>query len=765
MKSLLTGLWKAVALAALGIAVPAGAQVRTELADGWEFIRQDMANTWEVFRPVKAGKPESVPLWKPVSVPHCYNAHDGVAPDVNYYQGPAWYRRWLKIQNPYPNGHTLLVFEGCGPKTQVYVGSQLVGSHVGSYDLWTVDITSCGSGELPLAIRCDNSRDVEMLPSDMSDFCLYGGICRQVWLVYQPEHYLSDVRIDVKDDQIIIDDSVPLQVEIIAPDGKTVFRGDNSKPVRVRHPHRWDVDSPQLYTVRLNYGEQHLEKQIGFRTFEFRDHGPFFLNGRRLLLNGTHRHEDHSGVGAAMSKEQVLREFLLIKQMGANFIRLGHYPQSDYVLHLCDSLGLLVWEEIPWCRGGVGGSGYQQQAREQLETMISRHRHHPSIILWGLGNENDWPGDFSTVLDTVAVRRLMTELNAEAHQLDDSRMTVIRRCDFCADIVDVYSPSIWAGWYSRRFTDYAQMELQAIGRYPRFLHAEWGGDSHAGRHAETGFDIEAGDRNGDWSESYIVRLFDWHLKEQAKMPLLTGSAFWTFKDFCTPLRPENPIPYVNQKGVCQRDGTPKESYYVVQSYWSRQPMLHIYGHSWPVRWGKEGEPREVLVYSNQPEVELFLNGVSQGRRQRHIDDYPAQGFHWNLSFRKGTNTLKAVAGNLEDEIVFEYQTETWRKPAGIVLTQTGGNKIEAQLCDSQGIRCLDATDWITFSIAGDGELLINQGTATGSQRIQAANGRAAIQLKNITGDCVVSAKSPGLPSAFLYVKEEKADAAKTDHLQ
>ena len=309
----------------------------------------------------------------------------------------------------------------------------------------------------------------------MSDFCLYGGICRQVWLVYQPEHYLSDVRIDVKGDHIIIDDSVPLQVEIIAPDGKTVFRGDNSKPVRVRHPHRWDVDSPQLYTVRLNYGEQHLEKQIGFRTFEFRDHGPFFLNGRRLLLNGTHRHEDHSGVGAAMSKEQVLREFLLIKQMGANFIRLGHYPQSDYVLHLCDSLGLLVWEEIPWCRGGVGGSGYQQQAREQLKTMISRHRHHPSIILWGLGNENDWPGDFSTVLDTVAVRRLMTELNAEAHQLDDSRMTVIRRCDFCADIVDVYSPSIWAGWYSRRFTDYAQMELQAIGRYPRFLHAEWGG--------------------------------------------------------------------------------------------------------------------------------------------------------------------------------------------------------------------------------------------------------------------------------------------------
>ena len=729
-------------------ALPVSAQVCLTLTDGWQFVRTDMSNVWEVERPAKAGKPESVPLWQDVTLPHCYNAEDGVDPDVNYYQGGAWYRTTLRVENPYPGGHTLLEFEGAGQKTQVYVGGHLMGSHVGGYDGWTVDITEAGNGVLPLAIRCDNSRDVEMIPSDMSDFCLYGGLYRPVHLVYQPKDYLRDVRIDV-DGSTVRFSPPSTNITILSPSGKTVYQGRFRDSITIKKPVLWDVDNPQLYTARITYGEQTIEKRFGFRSYEFREHGPFMLNGRRLLLQGTHRHEDHAGVGAAMTDEQIRHEMQQIKDMGANFIRLGHYQQRDLVLQLCDSLGLLVWEEIPWCRGGAGGEQYQQQAHRMLANMINQHRHHPSIILWGLGNENDWPGDFSTVLDTAAVRSLMTSLNATAHRLDPLRKTTIRRCDFCADIVDVYSPTIWAGWYSRRFTDYREMEQAAIARYPRFLHAEWGGDSHAGRHAEQGFDIEAGDRNSDWSESYIVRLFDWHLKEQAQMPNLTGAAFWTFQDFCTPLRPDNPIPYVNQKGVVQRDGTPKESYYVFQSYWSKQPMLHIYGHTWPVRWGKEGEPKEILVYSNQSEVELIVNGISMGKRQRDTEDYPAQGFHWKVPLKRGLNTVKAVSKTLTDEITFEYQTEQWEHPAELRLTRIADDLIEAQLYDANGIRCLDSREWIEFSIAGDGQLLQNQGTATGSRRIQAANGRATIRLKSVSGPCVVSAKTPRLPSALL----------------
>ena len=727
----------------------AAAQIRVPLTDGWQFIRTDMAGPWEVFRPVKPGKPESVPLWTDVVLPHCYNAEDGADPSVNYYQGAAWYRTSLQVDNPYPNGHTLLEFEGAGQKTEVYVDTSLVGTHVGGYDRWWVDITHCGKGLLPLAVRCDNSRDVQMIPSDMSDFCLYGGLYRMVSLVYMPHDYLIDVQLDVYGDTVRIGGGERLRVEICAPDGKTVFKGDNSRPIVVRKPLRWEVDHPNLYTAVIAYGEQTITRKFGFRSFEFKKHGPFLLNGRRLLLKGTHRHEDHAGVAAAMTDSLIRQDMLQIKEMGANFVRLGHYQQSERVLDLCDSLGILVWEEIPWCRGGVGDAGYQEQAHRMLANMIQQHRHHPSVILWGLGNENDWPGDFDTVLDSAAVRSLMASLHAEAHRLDPYRKTVIRRCDFCADITDVYSPSIWAGWYSRRFRDYREMEESAMERFPFFLHAEWGADSHAGRHAETGFDIEAGDRNGDWSESYAVRLFDWHLKEQTLMPNLTGSAFWTFKDFCTPLRPDNPIPYVNQKGVCQRDGTPKESYYVFQSYWAQKPMLHIYGHSWPVRWGDAGEEKEVLVYSNEPEVELFVNGQSAGKRKRDCRDYPAQGFHWKVVFRPGHNTVVARSRRLTDEVAFEYQTGHWGKPATIQLALKDDSLVEAVIVDSQGRRCLDSRDWMEFSVAGDAQLLRNQGTATGSTRIQVANGRAAIRLLQKDGPCAVAAKTVGLPAALL----------------
>ena len=739
------------------MALPATAQVKQRIDDNWQFIRQDMANVWEVLRPVQPGKPESVPLWQDVTLHHCYNALDGVDPDVNYYQGAVWYRTSLIIDNPYPGGHTLLEFEGAGQKTQVYVDTVKAGSHVGGYDSWTVDITRFGNGKLPLAVRCDNIRDVEMIPSDLSDFCLNGGLYRHVNLLYMPHDYIEDVRIDVNGNVVTIDPQHSLHVEIVAPNGKTVYNGDNRQPIRIKKPLLWDVDNPQLYTARITYGQQLIEKHFGFRTFEFKEHGPFYLNGRRLLLNGTHRHEDHAGVGAAMTDSQIRHEMQQIKDMGANFIRLGHYQQSDYVLHLCDSLGLLVWEEIPWCRGGVGGKDYQQQAHRMLANMISQHRHHPSVILWGLGNENDWPGDFSTKIDTLGVRKLMISLNALAHQLDPYRLTTIRRCDFCADIVDVYSPSIWAGWYSRKFTDYREMEQAAIKRFPRIFHAEWGGDSHAGRHAEDGFDIEAGDRNGDWSESYIVRLFDWHLKEQSQMDNLTGSAFWIFKDFCTPLRPNNPIPYVNQKGVCQRDGTPKESYYVFQAYWSKKPMLHIYGHTWPIRWGSEGEEKEILVYSNEPEVELFVNGKSYGKKRRNVTDYPAQGFHWKAPLEKGTNKIRAVSPHLTDEITCEYLTARWGKPAQIRLRYESG-QVTAQIYDENNLPCLDSKDWIEFSSVGNGRIHQNEGTATGSRRIQAANGRASIRL-DVSGQCIVHAMIR--PSTAVANRREADDSEPT----
>jgi beta-galactosidase len=373
----------------------------------------------------------------------------------------------------------------------------------------------------------------------------------------------------------------------------------------------------------------------------------------------------------------------------------------------------------------------------------------------------------------------MAELNTRSHQLDPSRPTVIRRCDFCKDIVDVYSPSLWAGWYGGRYTEYRAAIEKAIRQTPHFFHAEYGGDSQARRHAEepekflglvatgegtaeVGRAYKAGGKSrasndGDWSESYIINLFDWHLTEKEQMTNLTGAAQWIFKDFATPLRPENPVPYVNQKGVVERDGTPTESYYVFQSYWTDQPMIHIYGHTWPVRWGKPGEEKQVKVFSNCRAVELFVNGVSVGVRQRNSTNFPAAGLRWNVKFNEGTNTLQAVGRRVgvvvTDEISQAYQSTPWTKPVKLTLTeiaQTNGvATIEARVFDQAGVPCQDAANTVRFGVTGDGQLLDDLGTDTGSRVVQLYNGRAQISVQLAGPSAVASVAGEGFETALL----------------
>jgi beta-galactosidase len=251
-------------------------------------------------------------------------------------------------------------------------------------------------------------------------------------------------------------------------------------------------------------------------------------------------------------------------------------------------------------------------------------------------------------------------------------------------------------------------------------------------------------------------LFDWHLKEQETMPNLTGSAFWTFKDFCTAIRPENPVPYVNQKGVIERDQTKKESYFVVQSFWAEKPMAHIYGHSWPTRWGKEGEEKMVKVYSNCDQAELFFNGKSQGVKKRNSQDFPAAGLRWNVTYIAGENTIKVIAKKgkttVTDEITQNYQTESWGKPAHMTLTklnQKGDTAtIEVKLYDAKKVLCLDARNVVTFGLTGDGKLLDNLGTSSGSRKVQLQNGRAIISVRLNKGRSIASVQCDGITTAF-----------------
>lgn len=797
----------------------AQSQNSRRLNEGWEFLRQDLGGIWEAVRPVKAGNPESVPLWTTVTLPHCMNAEDAVDPDVNYYQGPSWYRTQLMVENPFPNGRTFLHFEGAGQKTDVYIYTTKVGSHVGGYDEFSIDITDAVEAfkktevyqkqfnkKIPVSIRVDNSRDLELIPSDLSDFNLYGGIYRYLDLVYKPEFSIDKIfatasvdsagkvgKLNVKArwyTKAEIDSSHLVWIKVFDPKGKelqTFYRDDiipatESQLVNIdiKKPKLWSPDQPDLYTVLVQTGSGDQQKiKIGFRHFKFIEKGPFHLNGKRLLLRGTHRHEDHSGVAAAMTEEMMRREMIMMKEMGVNFIRLGHYQQSRIILDLCDSLGIFVWEEIPWCRGGLGGDVYKNLARQALTNMIEQHYNHPSVIIWGLGNENDWPGDFPE-FDQQKIRAFMSELNDRSHQLDPSRKTAIRRCDFCKDIVDVYSPSIWAGWYRGIYTEYKSISEEEMKKVKHFLHVEWGGDSHAGRHSENpdkalqsivpgnGGDERAGDasrfggaarasKDGDWSESYICNLVDWHLKEQETMPWLTGTAQWPFKDFSTPVRPDNPVPYMNQKGVVEGDLTKKEVFYVYQSYWTASPMIHIYGHNWPVRWGNKDEQKLIKVYSNCEQVELFVNGKSLGIKKRDSQNYPAAGLYWTTSLSEGTNEVRAIGKKgkvtIEDTIRFQYQTAKWGKGTQLQLEkikeENGIATVQVKLLDNKGVLCLDSASFVRFGLTGDGKLIDNQGTSSGSRYVQLYNGRAIIKVKLNDGHSVISVKMEGVETKLL----------------
>ncbi len=797
----------------------------TRLEEGWAFLKGDLGGIWEAFRPAKEGSPERVPLWTPVTLPHSVNAWDAVDPDVNYYQGPSWYKTLLDISNPFDKGRTILHFEGAGQKTEVYIYTTKVATHVGGYDEWQVDITDAVNdflasaeghaprfrGRIPLAIRSDNSRDVEMIPSDLSDFNLYGGIYRYLNLIYAPALSMQNVYVQASVDNqgrngnITISsefyntaqiEKASLELQVLDANSKVVYHSQKElenfegevllDELDLRRPMLWSPDQPNRYTLKLalrsDYGIHHETVQFGFRHFAFEKHGPFMLNGERLLLRGTHRHEDHAGVGAAMTEDMMRQEMQLMKDMGVNFIRLGHYQQSRIVLDLCDRLGILVWEEIPWCRGGLGGAVYQEQARRMLRNMIVQHRNHPSVILWGLGNENDWPNDFPE-FDKQAIQAFMTELHNLSHELDSTRLTAIRRCDFCKDIVDVYSPSIWAGWYRGRYTDYKRVSDYERKRVDHFLHVEWGGDSHARRHtedptryldviaSELTADERAGDaslyggqvrasKDGEWTETYICDMIDWHLKEQETMEWLTGTAYWPFKDFSTPVRPENPVPYMNQKGVVERDLTPKESYYVFQSYWTEKPMVHIYGHSWPVRWGETGEKKLVRVYSNCTEVELFVNGQSAGEKKRDSQAFPAAGLSWNVVLNEGENNFKAVGKKgretIVDEMLQNYQTAKWGEEAlleaKVIPAEEDHLWVEVFLKDEQGVPCLDARKYIFFDLAGDGQMLDNLGTSSGSRTVQATNGRGWIKVKLNKGESRMAIRSDGLKTVFVDLK-------------
>ncbi len=720
--------------------------------------------------------------WTSINLPHTWNSQDVTDNDPGYRRSASWYKKNLVISNIDINKQYKLYFEGSNTTTKVFVNGNEVGEHIGGYIGFTFDITKfINQGNNEILVRVDNSYNIDIIPSQKSDFYIYGGITRDVWLLTMSINHIDNIKIttpQVSEKQASLQVIASLEntnnlktftylAKLTNPKGRIVStqKGNLIGETKIifndiKNPDLWDINKPNLYSVSVSLLENGIEKdkiqdRVGFRWFEFKDNGPFFLNGKRVLIRGTSRHEEHAGVGAAMTNAQHRKDMESIKEMGANFVRLAHYPQDPEIYKTCDELGLLVWDELPWCRGGIGKEVWQTNAKQMLGEIINQNYNHPSIIIWSLGNEMNWLPDFEDGDNGAKISTFLSELNGIAHKLDATRKTAVRKYEEGSKIVDVFSPSIWSGWYSGSYKSYKKAIDKYKLDYKHFIHAEYGGDSHVGRHSEnpiTGEGIIKSEgweeaivqtkvaniaQIGDWSENYIVDLFDWHLHISENDPTFVGNQQWSFKDFATPLRPEDDIPYMNQKGLVDRNGNPKDAFYVFKSYWSDKPFTYIESHTWTERQGPKNTPRILNVFSNCPKVELFHNGVSLGIKARNINTFPACGLTWDVNFAEGKNSLVAIGISSDGKKVSDTIDVNYRfiknGPADrLVLSaekmQNGNYLVTAIAVDKNNLRCLDYEDRVYFQCLSGGETLKNQGTPTGSESIRMANGKAAIEV-------------------------------------
>ena len=748
--------------------------------------------------------------WKEINLPHTWNQWDATDYLPGYRRDESWYKKKVKIaqQN---NVRHLLYFEGANITAEVYVNKALAGKHIGGYVGFEIDITPWVKSNAwnDIAVKVDNSYNPQIIPSQKSDFFIYGGITRDVWLKTVPDQHLRRLKISTPE---VSATSATTEVEVFLANYEErplnavvrcqVYGKDTSAPVimtkqdlqlqkeqqqlniklpKLENPSLWSPDEPYLYQLKVSLEADgklvdELVQNYGYRWYHFEKNGPFFLNGEKLLIRGTHRHEEHAGLGAAMPNHLHRKDIEMIKEMGANFIRLGHYPQDPEVYKACDELGLIVWDELPWCRGGRGDEHWAANTKRLLEEQINQNYNHPSIFFWSMGNEIYWLPEMEGGDDIQYLNSFVKELNDLAHQLDPHRFTSIRKYYEGSHLVDVFSPSIWSGWYAGAYKNYQQAIEDQRKRYDRFIHMEYGGSSHVGRHTETPIDGEGQvnpnewaeeinqvnvknvAKRGDWTENYIVDIFDWHLSVSETTDWFAGNAQWAFKDFGTPLRPENPIPFVNQKGLVDRSGKPKDAYYVFKSYWSKDPFVYLESSTWTERSGPKGKARNLSAFSNCESVELFHQGKSLGKKTRSPGTFPAAGLNWDILFDAGENLLLAK-GYQQDKLIAQdtlkihYSYQKSGNPSKIVLSSStldnGNLLIEAHAVDKAGKRVLDYEERIYFSKDGPAEILINYGTPSRSQVVEMANGRAAIELVPSPGRTTIEARNQNFKGSYL----------------
>ncbi len=624
---------------------------------------------------------------KIVNIPHTWNDKDVLDDgERGYYRGVAWYAKSLHLKKEVGKKY-FLYFEGANQETTLYVNGQKAGEHVGGYSAFQFDITPFlnPAGDNLIKIKVDNAHHPDIPPLS-ADFTFFGGIYRDLFLIktssvhFSMNDYASSgvyistptvnedyARVLVK--SILKNDTdkaqkIKLEHDIIDSDGKIIYERKqkfNLNPFeemtssfdseKIKDIQLWSPEHPNLYRVVSKIIQDdvvidQVDNPLGFRWFRFDANEGFFLNGKPLKLMGANRHQDFWGKGNALSDDLHRRDMQLLKDMGANFIRLAHYPQDPAILQAADELGLLVWEETPLVNEVTLSKAHDEHSKLMVKEMVRQHFNHPSVIMWGYMNEIYWAHRFldENVVDahTEATVKLAQELENLVRQEDPTRYTAMACHNYplyesskITEIPMIVSWNLYHGWYYDTFEDFGKYMDEQHEKYPDRIHfiSEYGAGSDVRLHSTNperfDFTVEGQKR---FLESFLSQLFE--------RPYIAGASVWNLIDFNSERRIDA-IPHLNSKGLAEADRTPKDTYFLFQAALSDQPVLKIAETNWKHRAGYplNDEPfvnQPVQVYSNAKTVELFQNGKSLGVKS--IENFSAI---WQVPFTDGEHEIIA----------------------------------------------------------------------------------------------------------------------------
>ena len=613
---------------------------------------------------IPAAMPEK---WDIVNVPHCWNAIDGQDGDNDYYRGTGYYAKTLN-KPAFPEADRYyLEINGANSSADVYMNGKKLAHHDGGYSTWRVDITEELGVNSLLVITVDNSPNEVVYPQ-MADFTFYGGLYRNVNLICVKEsHFDLDYygAPGIKVTPTVDGTNAEVEVEVFVTNGKlgqtvryTVYDkdenvvaqtecADTTAKFTIENVHLWHGrKDPYLYCCEAELMEDgevidNVCTRFGCRSFKIDPNNGFILNGEEYPLRGVSRHQDRWGIGNALLPEHHAEDIDLIMEMGATTIRLAHYQHDQYFYDLCDEKGLVIWAEIPYISKHMPGG--RENTISQMKELISQNYNHASIVVWGLSNEISIGGSDEDLLDNHRV------LNDLCHEMDKTRLTTIAAVSMCKmedpylQIPDVVSYNHYFGWYGGE-TD---MNGPWFDKFHKTHPNIPIGCSEYGCEALNWHTSDP--RQGDYTEEYQAYYHEELIRQFFSRKYMWATHVWNMFDFGADARNEGGENGQNHKGLVTMDRKyKKDSFYAYKAWLSDEPFVHLCGKRYTDR---VEDVTKVTVYSNQPKVELFANGVSLGVKEA------ADHFFYFEVPNVGETKLEAVAGDLRDESMIRKVAE------------------------------------------------------------------------------------------------------------